>query len=127
MKKCNEKITKITEKPVQFYRGPYGEYNNTVIKASKACQMEVIQWDVDTLDYQGKTPEEMCQRIQKKIRNGSIILMHNDTMYTAEGLQKIIDTIHQEGYEIIPLDEMIYHENYEINVEGRQFQKSSSS
>ena len=44
--------------------------------------MFVIQWDIDTLDYEGKTPEEMCERIRKKLRNGSIILMHNDTKYT---------------------------------------------
>lgn len=78
---------------------------------------------MDTLDYEGKTPEEMCERIKKKLRNGSIILMHNDTKYTAKGLQQIIDTIHAEGYKIIPLEELIYKENYEINHEGRQIPK----
>lgn len=120
MTKCNDKIEKITGKKVKFYRGPYGEYNNTVISVAKELEMNVIQWDVDTLDYEGKTTEEMCQRIKKKIRNGSIILMHNDTKHTSEGLQQIIDTIQEEGYEIVPLDELIYHENYEINHEGRQ-------
>ena len=66
---------------------------------------------MDTLDYEGKTPKEMCERIIKKLRNGSIILMHNDTKYTAQGLQQIIDTIHNAGYEIISLDELIYTEN----------------
>ena len=75
---------------------------------------------MDTLDYTGKTPEEMCERIKKKIRNGSIILMHNDTKYTAQGLQKVIDTIKELGYEIVPVSEMIYYENYYINHEGRQ-------
>ena len=72
------------------------------------------------LDYTGKTPEEMCERIKKKIRNGSIILMHNDTKHTAIGLQKIIDTIKELGYEIMPVSKMIYYENYKINHEGRQ-------
>lgn len=83
MKKCNELIKGITGKEVRYYRGPYGEYNNTVIQAAEASNMKVIQWDVDTLDYEGKTTDEMCERIKKKIRNGSIILMHNDTKYTA--------------------------------------------
>ncbi len=65
----------------------------------------------------------MCEKIQKKIRNGSIILMHNDTKYTAQGLQQIIDTIKQMGYEIVPLSELVYQDNYEINFEGRQFLK----
>ena len=123
MKKCNELISNITKKEIKYYRGPYGEYNNTVIQAAKTLNMQVVQWDIDTLDYEGKTPNEMCNRIKKKIRNGSIILMHNDTKYTAQGLQQIIDTIHNEGYEIVPLDELIYSENYEINHEGRQVKK----
>ena len=120
MKKCNDLISSLTNKNIRFYRGPYGEYNNTVITAAKDLNMFVIQWDIDTLDYEGKTPNEMCQRIIKKLRNGSIILMHNDTKYTAEGLQQIIDTIQNAGYEIVPLDKLIYFENYTINHEGRQ-------
>lgn len=120
MKKCNELINNITKKEVKYYRGPYGEYNNAVIQAAKTLNMQVVQWDIDTLDYEGKTSNEMCERIKKKIRNGSIILMHNDTKYTAQGLQQIIDTIHNEGYKVVPLDELIYTENYEINHEGRQ-------
>ena len=124
MKRCNEKIKRIINEEPKLYRGPYGEYNNMVINAADSLNMKVIQWDVDTLDYTGKTPEEMCERIKKKIRNGSIILMHNDTKYTASGLQKIIDTIKELGYEIVPVSEMIYYENYEINHEGRQIKKN---
>ena len=65
----------------------------------------------------------MCERIKKKIRNGSIVLMHNDTKYTAQGLQQIIDLIKNLGYEIIPLNELVYLENYEINHEGRQIKR----
>ena len=65
----------------------------------------------------------MCKRIKSKIRNGSIILMHNDTDCTAKGLQKIIDTIREEGYEIVSLSELIYEDNYTINHEGRQVTK----
>ena len=123
MTKCNEKIEKLTNQKVKFYRGPYGEYNNTVISVARELNMQVIQWDVDTLDYEGKTTEEMCQRIQKKIRNGSIILMHNDTKHTAEGLQQMIDTIQKAGYKIVPLNELVYHEDYEMNYEGRQIKQ----
>lgn len=125
MKKCNEKIMNITGEEVKLYRGPYGEYNNTVIEAAKSLEMQVVQWDIDTLDYTGKTPDEMCKRIKDKIRNGSIILMHNDTKHTAEGLNQIIRTIKDLGYEIVPVSEMIYQDNYEINHEGRQILKVS--
>ena len=66
----------------------------------------------------------MCDRIKNKIRNGSIILMHNDTKNTSKGLQKMIDTIREEGYEIVPLTELVYEDNYTINHEGRQINLS---
>ena len=37
--------------PVKFYRGPYGEYNNTVISVAEELNMKVIQWDIDNLTY----------------------------------------------------------------------------
>lgn len=127
MKKCNEKIKEITNEDTKLYRGPYGEYNNTVIEAAKSLNMKVIQWDIDTLDYTGKTPDEMCKRIKNKIRNGSIILMHNDTKHTAKGLNQIIKTIKELGYEIVPVSEMIYNQNYEMNHEGRQIPLENKS
>lgn len=120
MVKCNDKIKNITGSDVRYYRGPYGEYNNTVINVAKQLNMQVIQWDVDTLDYEGKTGDEMCERIKKKIQNGSIILMHNSTKHTASSLQQIIDFVNDLGYSIVPLDELIYEDDFEINHEGRQ-------
>ena len=118
--KCNNKITNITGEKVTLYRGPYGEYNNTVISSANELGMHAIQWDVDTLDYLGKSVDEMCSRIKDKIRSGSIILMHNDTENTSKGLQKIIDTIEELGYEIVPVSELIYKDSYTIDNIGRQ-------
>lgn len=123
MQACNKKLKELTGAEIKFYRGPYGEYNNTVIQAAEGLGMKVIQWDIDTLDYTGKTPNEMCERIKNKIRNGSIILMHNDTKHTASGLQQIIDCIEALEYEIVPLADLIFFDNYEINHEGRQIAK----
>ena len=50
--------------------------------------------------------------------------MHNDTENTSKGLQKIIDTIREEGYEIVPLTELVYEESYTINHEGRQIKSA---
>lgn len=117
---CNETISNITNSEIKYYRGPYGEYTNISIDAVKNLNMTSIQWDVDTLDYEGKSTNEMCERISKKIRNGSIILMHNDTKYTASGLDQIINHIKSLGFDIVPLQELIIPNNYKINYEGRQ-------
>ena len=64
----------------------------------------------------------MVQKIKKKLRPGSIILMHNGAKNTPEALPKIIDMIKSEGYQIVPISEIIYKENYVIDTQGKQKQ-----
>lgn len=51
IEKNNDKIEQITGKRTNIYRTPYGEYNNTVIKAANDKGYYTIQWSLDTLDY----------------------------------------------------------------------------
>ena len=46
--------------------------------------------------------------------------MHNGAKYTAEALPKVIEILKEKGYEIVPISELIYKENYHLDVTGRQ-------
>lgn len=118
--KCSELIKKITGKPSILYRGPYGEYNDTVIQAAKDANHTTIQWSIDTLDYKALTGEQMWDRIEAKLENGSIILMHNGTENTANSLDMIITKIKEKGYHLVPISELIYKDNYVIDNNGKQ-------
>lgn len=120
---CSKKVEQITGKKTKLYRGPYGEYNNTVLKAARETNHTAIQWSIDSLDYTGLTEKEMKDRIIPKLQNGSIILMHNGTKNTANSLAGIIKEIKQKGFEIVPVSELIYQENAKIDVNGMQYQE----
>lgn len=120
IKSCADKIEKITGKRSSLYRGPYGEYNNTVIKAATQQNHTTIQWSLDTLDYKGLTGDEMWARLKDKLTNGSIILMHNGTKHTADSLDKLIYNIKEKGYNLVTVSELIYKENYTIDANGMQ-------
>lgn len=122
IRKCSLLIESITGNKTKLYRGPYGEYNNTVIQAAKQEDHETIQWNIDTLDYTGLDTNQMWSRIEKNLDKGSIILMHNGTKYTASSLETIIKNIKEKGYEIVPISELIYKENYTIDNNGTQKQ-----
>lgn len=123
---CNNKIKAITGKDTTLYRGPYGEYNNTVIKAASDNNHTTIQWSIDTLDYNGLDTEQMWNRLKNKIDNGSIILMHNGTEHTAIALGTIIENIQQRGFEIVTVSNLIYPDNYTIDVNGVQKQNNTN-
>ena len=114
------KIEKITGSQTKLYRTPYGEYNDTVIKTATENGYYPIQWDVDTLDYEGKTGDEMWGRIKGKIKNGSIILSHNGTKHTAESLDMLIKNIKSKGFEIVKVSDLIYQDNYTVDSNGVQ-------
>jgi peptidoglycan-N-acetylglucosamine deacetylase len=121
--KCSDRINKITGKPTTLYRGPYGEYNNTVIKAAEDNNHTMIQWNIDSLDYKGLTGEQMWERIEPKLAKGSIILMHNGTENTALSLDIIINNIKEKGYNLVTVSELIYKDNYTIDNNGVQKKK----
>ena len=120
IKTCADKIEKLTGTRSTLYRGPYGEYNDVVIKAAEAEKHKVIQWSQDTLDYKGLTGDEMWDRLKDKLTSGSIILMHNGTAHTAEALDKLIYNINSKGFSIVKVSELIYSENYTIDNTGMQ-------
>lgn len=119
--KCSDTIKKIIGTDTKIYRGPYGEYNDIVIKSAMDNNHTMIQWSIDSLDYKGLTGEQMWEKIGQNLENGSIILMHNGTENTALSLDMIIKNIKEKGYKLVTVSELIYKENYEINSNGVQY------
>ena len=124
IKSANEKIKKITGKENKLYRAPYGEYNNTVIKSAKENGYIPIQWSLDTLDYTGITGEEMWNRIENRMQAGDIILSHNGTEHTADSLELLIKNIKEKGFEIVKVSDLIYKDNYKIDLNGTQIKNN---
>lgn len=120
IKKSNEKIEKITGSRTNIYRPPYGEYNNTVIKAAEDKGYYCIQWNLDTLDYTGLTGDEMWNRLKDKLKSGDIILTHNGTEHTADSLEQIIKNIKAKGLKLVKVSDLIYKDGYTINNNGTQ-------
>ncbi len=121
--KCSKLIKALTGEETKLYRAPYGEYNDTVIKTARNVGHEAIQWSVDTLDYEGLDGSQMWDRLNNKLANGSIILMHNGTEHTADSLELLINNIKDKGYEIVKVSDLIYDGDYTIDANGIQRKK----
>lgn len=119
---CNKKIEAAGAPKPTLFRPPYGDYNDAVVECTNQLGMHCIQWDVDSLDWKDPSVDDMVKRIKTKIKPGSIVLMHNGAKNTPEALPKIIDMIKAEGYQIVPISEIIFKENYSIDSQGKQIQ-----
>ena len=120
--KTHEKVKKLTGVDMELFRPPYGAYDNEVIKNATACGYYTIQWDVDSLDWKDYGVDSIIKTVtkHKNLRNGSIILMHNGAKYTAQALDQVIKELKAQGYQIVPVSELIYKEDYHLDVTGRQ-------
>lgn len=121
MDKCDAKIKKITGSDNKIFRPPYGEYTDLSVKTCEETGRYSIQWDCDSLDWKGLMPNEMEQRIMKRVKNGSIILLHNGAKHTAKALPQILNALKNEGYKFKTVSELIYKDNYKIDHTGMQF------
>lgn len=121
-----EKLQKITGEQTRLYRTPYGEYNDTVINTARENGYYTIQWNIDTLDYKGLTGDEMWGRIKEKLQKGSIILTHNGTEHTADSLDMLLKNIKTNGYQVTTVSDLIYKDNYIIDNNGTQINKTDS-
>ncbi len=113
-------ITAVTGKPVTLFRAPYGDYSDALLESAESLGLYTVQWDVDSLDWKDLSAGEIAKRVVSKVQKGSIILMHNNGLHTAESLPLIFEALHSKGYRFVRVDDLIYKDNYEMDVTGRQ-------
>lgn len=121
LESCNKKIEAITGVCPTLHRPPYGDYDNALIEVMDSLGMKTIQWSVDSLDWKDSaTAQNICDRVTKKVTNGSIVLFHNDADHTPEALPNILKCLKDEGYEFVFISDLILKDNYEIDHSGMQ-------
>ncbi len=117
---CISKISAITGKEVELFRAPYGSYNNDLLDVAESLNLKTIQWDVDSLDWKGLSASDICSRIMSRVKNGSIILMHNNSDNVLDALRLVLNRLKVQGYEVTGISELVYDDNYTIDRNGVQ-------
>ena len=117
---CNDKIEAVTGVRPTLFRCPYGEYDDHVINAVRSLGIEPIQWDVDSLDWKELPADEITARVTGRVQPGSIVLFHNAAIHTPEALPGIIEALLREGYQFVPISQLIITGSYTIDHTGKQ-------
>ena len=115
---CDEKLRAITGETPTLYRAPYGEYNDTVIRTLHSLGKQVIQWNVDSLDWKDPSPEEMENRVLSRAEKGSILLFHTDTKNTPAALRKILPALREKGFTVGTVSELLPEGSFALNNQG---------
>lgn len=122
IQEVHERVRKLTGVEMKLFRAPYGDYDNELIETVKRNGYMPVQWDVDSEDWKNYGVDSIIQKVTQNehLGNGSIILMHNGADYTAQALETVITTLQEQGYELVPVSQMILWDNYRMDAQGRQ-------
>lgn len=121
-KKCEELLTSLTGEKPFLYRAPYGEYDDEMLALLEdELEYRVIQWDVDSRDWQGREASEMVESVASAVTPGSILLFHTDTKNTPAALRQLLPRLKGEGYEFVLVKDLILREGGRIDHTGRQY------
>lgn len=107
----------------KLFRVPYGSYNDRVINTIRECGLQVIQWDVDSLDWKGLSAVNIAGRINSRVKQGSIILCHNNADNIVQALKLVFEDLKNKKLSVVPVGELIYTGDYTINNQGTQIKK----
>lgn len=123
--KVHQKVKELTGIEMMLFRPPYGDYNDTLIQTTRDTGYHCIQWDVDSLDWKDYGADSIVKTVcnHKHLGNGSIILCHNGAKFTKDALEPMIKGLQDQGYQIVPVSQLIYTDEYYMDHEGRQFKK----
>jgi polysaccharide deacetylase family sporulation protein PdaB len=125
LKQSMEKIESCTGVKPQLFRAPFGEYDNELIEAAESLGLMTIQWDVDSLDWMDKTTLEIAQRVLSRVKEGSIVLFHNNSDHILDALPLVLERLKMRGFKCVKVGDLIYRENYVIDSRGEQRLKSA--
>ncbi len=67
-------LTQVLGSSSKLMRPPYGAITDDI---RNSLDLSFIMWDVDSLDWKSKNETAILTEIQRQVRNGSIVLMHD--------------------------------------------------
>lgn len=119
----HNKVKELTGVEMNLFRPPYGDYDNDLITTATSLGYYTIQWSVDSLDWKDYGVDSIIKTVvnHKNLDSGAIILMHNGATYTADALENVITGLKNQGYEIVPISQLIHTGKFHMDHTGKQF------
>jgi polysaccharide deacetylase family sporulation protein PdaB len=96
-----------------LFRAPYGAISQDVVADASATGHQTIGWSVDTLDWDGKSVQQILSAVKKEVKPGAIILQHcaggkgGKLSNTVEALPQIITYLKSKGYSFVSIPELL--------------------
>ena len=103
----NQLLKTITGEENTLFRPPYGVLNPQIATAVKNTNMKVIGWNIRSFDTVVKQTDELINRIDRQLKPGSVLLLHDNRKSTVLALDALLSHIVNQGYQMVTIRKMI--------------------
>lgn len=118
--KTKAAIEGITGSVPPYFRPPYGEYNEKVAKVARKLGFSMVNWSLDTADWDHKDAERVYTTIMNEAKDGDLVLCHDVYGSTAEAMSRVIPELIARGFELVTVSEIL-REKYGQLVPGEMY------
>lgn len=101
----NKILEDITGEEVEFVRPPYGSWDK---KFEKELNMFPVLWTIDPLDWCTRNVSCITDTVISKVKDNSIILMHDEYATTVTAALQVVDELQKKGYQFVTVDEILF-------------------
>ncbi|MCB0390854.1 MAG: polysaccharide deacetylase family protein [Bdellovibrionales bacterium] len=86
-----------------FFRFPFGSKNKKLTEFVRQSQWASFFWDVDTLDWKKKDPQELLEYVLQEITkaNRGIVLFHDIQPQTISIMPTLLQELKVQGYKLV--------------------------
>lgn len=108
LERCDTALAQCTPtgNDMKLFRPPFGVTNPTVASAVKSLGYTVIGWNIRSFDT-ARSTESAFYRICRRMRPGSIVLLHDRLPNSHILLERLLKYLHDNDYRIERVDRML--------------------
>lgn len=89
---------------IKYVRPPYGRYTEA---EENAIETPFILWTIDSGDWKNPNAEEIYITVVGNIRNGDIIVFHDNNAETVKALKMIIPELKARGFQFVTVKDLL--------------------
>lgn len=105
----HQKVKTLTGEDMTLFHPPYGEYHSDLLKIARANGYKTIHYSINAEDWKDISKEEIIHKVcnDSNLTKGDIIQFYSSGKHTPEALDTLLNQLTIEGYEIVPISQLL--------------------
>ncbi|MCV6628928.1 MAG: polysaccharide deacetylase family protein [Flavobacteriaceae bacterium] len=94
-------------KKMRLFRPAFGVTNPNIAKATQQLQLQTIGWSHRTYDTTKRSKERIVSRLEKRIRAGDIVLLHDTSEKSVAVLEQLLLMIKKKNWKAVTVSQLL--------------------